>query len=57
MIKITLVRTNRKFTLNKLLVGSIYLEASQSIVVDLKQHQHLKINVLKILINLLKTET
>jgi len=35
MIKTTLVRNNHKFTLNKLLVGSIYLEASQSIVVDL----------------------
>jgi len=35
MIKTTLVRNNHKFTLNKLLVGSIYLEASQNIVVDL----------------------
>ena len=35
MIKTTLVRNNHKFTLNKLLVGSIYLEASQGIVVDL----------------------
>jgi len=34
MIKTTLVRNNHKFTLNKLLVGSIYLEASQSIVVE-----------------------
>ena len=35
MIKTTLVRNNHKFTLNKLLVGFIYLEASQSVVVDL----------------------
>ena len=35
MSKTTLVRNNHKFTLNKILVGSIYLEASQSIVVDL----------------------
>jgi len=35
MIKTTLVRNNHKFTLNKLLVGSIYLEASQGIAVDL----------------------
>ena len=30
----TVVRNNHKFTLNKLLGGSIYLEASQSILVD-----------------------
>ena len=35
MIKTTLVRNNHKFTLNKLLVGSMYLEESQNIVVDL----------------------
>ena len=35
MIKTTLVRNNHKFTLNRLLVGFIYLEASQSVVVDL----------------------
>ena len=41
MIKTTLVRNNHKFTLNKLLVGSIYLEASQGIVVDLKYNTNI----------------
>ena len=41
MIKTMLVRNNHKFTLNKLLVGSIYLEASQSIVVDLKYNTNI----------------
>ena len=47
MINTTLVRNNHKFTLNNLLVGSIYLEASQSIVVDLNTTPTSEINVLK----------
>jgi hypothetical protein len=35
MIKTTVVRINHKFTLTKLPGGSIQLEASQGIVVDL----------------------
>ena len=34
IIKSTVDRNNHKFTLNKLLGGSIYLEASQSTVVE-----------------------
>jgi hypothetical protein len=36
MIKTTVVRINHKFTLTELPGGSVQLEASQGIVVDLK---------------------
>ena len=49
MIKTTLVRNNHKFTLNKLLVGSIYLEASQSIVVEKTYEHEINTNYLKLL--------
>jgi len=47
MIKTTLVRNNHKFNLNKFLTGFIYLEASQSIVVDLNTTPTSEINVLQ----------
>ena len=54
MIKTTLVRNNHKFTLNKLLVGSIYSEASQNRNLKLNQKNLIKF-VLKMEQSTLKT--
>ena len=43
------VKNNHKFTLNKLLGGSIYLEASQSIVVEETYEHEINTNYLNLL--------